>query len=103
MQVSCSEGMVAMGYTIKYEGCENGDCFESEPGKFPNCDGFMVSGTKADGDDLGFTVTGPDGSGCVTVHVPAGCTVLASVVKTGQCCEPGTAGSGSLSFCPPTC
>ena len=98
-----------MGYTVKHEGCEGDNCFESEPGKFPDCDGFLVAGTKADGDDVGFIVDGPDASGCVIIHVPSGCSVTASVVKTGSsaqgtgCCAAGPSGSGALVFCPPAC
>lgn len=109
MQVSCGDGIGAMGYTSKYEGCEGGNCFESDPGKFPDCDGFMVSGTKEDGDDLGFLVEGPDASGCVVIHVPSGCSITASVIKTGSsaqgtgCCVGGPSGSGALVFCPPAC
>lgn len=109
MQISCGGGTGAMGYTVKYEGCEGDNCFESDPGKFPDCDGFLVSGTKEDGEDLGFIVDGPDASGCVSIAVPSGCTVAASVVKTGNsaqgtgCCVAGPSGSGVLVFCPPAC
>lgn len=101
LQISCGGGPGAMGYTVKYEGCAGDDCFESDPGNFPKCNGFDVVGQPADGDDLGFLVEGPDASGCVTIHVPAGCTVLSSVVKGGQCCETGPTGSGALVFCKP--
>ena len=103
MQISCGDGPGAFGYTIKYEGCEGDNCFESDPGKFPKCDGFMVVGEKADGDELGFLAEGPDANGCVTIHVPAGCTVLASVIKGGQCCVDGPTGTGTLVFCKPIC
>lgn len=108
-QVSCGDGVAAMGYALKYEGCVGDECFESDPGKFPDCEGFMVSGDKADGDDLGFTVEGPNEANCVTVHVPEGCFVSASIVKYGSgsqstgCCQPGPTGSGAVLVCPPTC
>lgn len=101
LNVLCQEGQVAVSYTLKYEGCTGPDCFESDPGNFPACGGvFTPSGTPTDGDDLGFSATGPDASGCVTITVPADCTVTASAVKGGPDCCPGPTGSGALVFCP---
>jgi len=101
LNVQCTTGPVTTSYVLKFEGCQGPDCFESDPGAFPGCDGvFSPVGTKADGDDLGFTATGPDASGCVTINVPADCTVTASAIKGGQDCCPGPTGTGTLVFCP---
>ena len=101
LNVTCREGQVAVAYTIKYEGCQGADCFESDPGNFPACGGvFTPTGTPVDGDDLGFTTTGPDASGCVTINVPADCLVTASAIKGGPDCCPGPIGTGPLLFCP---
>ena len=101
LQITCGDGGAAVAYTIKYEGCVGSNCFENDPGNFPKCPGFEVEGQKEDGDDLGFTASGPNANGQVTIHVPAGCTVTASVVKGGQCCDPGPTGGGSLVFSKP--
>jgi hypothetical protein len=105
LNVECEDGMVAVPFTIKYEGCEAPDnCFESDPGNFPSCPFFIPAGDKTDGDSLGFTAFGPDPvTGCVTIEVPANCTVLDSAIKGGQDCCPGPSGTGTLVFCPPTC
>jgi hypothetical protein len=103
LQITCGDGPAAVAYTIKYEGCVGSNCFETEPGNFPKCPGFDVVGQKEDGDDLGFTASGPNANGQVTIHVPAGCTVTASVAKGGLCCESGPTGSGNLTFNKPNC
>ena len=103
LHVDCGEGAGSVAYTIKYEGCSGSNCFETEPGNFPKCPGFEVDGQKEDGDDLGFTASGPNANGQVTIHVPAGCVVTESVVKGGQCCEAGPTGGGSLVFSKPDC
>lgn len=102
MNITCGSGTNSTAYAIKYEGCtEPDDCFEPDPGNTPGCSGFRFAGTKTDGDDLGFLVAGPHPTtGCVTVRVPAGCTVLSSVIKKGQECWPGPSGNGDLRFCP---
>lgn len=84
---------------IKYE-VDSGE-FEDSPGSTPGCTFFTPVGTPADGDALGFTVSGPDQNGCLTVHVPAGCTIVASTaIKGGQDCCPGPGGSGDVVLCP---
>jgi len=105
LNVSCTEGPVTTNWVIKYEGCQGPDCFEEDPGSFPKCgDEFTPVGEKTDGDDLGFEVTGPHPvSRCVSITVPAGCTVTASAVKGGQLCCSGPSGTGVLVFCPPDC
>lgn len=101
LNIQCADGAVTTTYVIKFEGCSNSDCFEQDPGNFPDCDGvFTPSGTPADGDDLGFTVTGPDAQGCVHITVPENCEVLSSAIKGGQVCCAGPAGTGVLTFCP---
>jgi hypothetical protein len=101
LNVLCTQGQMAVSYTLKYEGCSGSNCFESDPGNFPACGGvFTAAGTKADGDTLGFSATGPNAAGCVTINVPAGCTVTSSAVKGGQDCCPGPTGTGALVFCP---
>lgn len=103
MNIVCTDGTVTTAYVIKYEGCAGDDCFEPDPGNFPKCTTFDPDGEKADGDELGFLVQGPNAAGCVKVTVPAGCEVLESAVKSGQCCQPGPTGTGTLTFCPPIC
>ena len=98
LQVTCGDGGQAVAFTIKYQGCQGSNCFEADPGSFPKCPGFEVEGQSADGDDLGFSASGPDANGRVTIHVPAGCVVTASVAKGGQCCESGPTGGGNLVF-----
>jgi hypothetical protein len=104
MNITCGGvGQSSTAYSIKYEGCtEPDDCFESDPGRTPGCTGlFDFEGTATDGDNLGFLVAGPHPTtGCVTVRVPAGCTVLESVIKKGNECWPGPTGNGDLQFCP---
>jgi hypothetical protein len=90
-------------YFIKWE--DDDEEFEDDPGKAPKCEAvFEPTGTKADGDNLGFTTNGPHpASRCVEVIVPPGCAVVASAVKGGQRCCDGETGTGSLVFCPPDC
>jgi hypothetical protein len=102
LNVDCG-GRRSTGYSIKYEGCTApDDCFETDPGRTPGCEGlFDFEGVETDGDALGFVVDGPHpDTGCVTIIVPAGCTVTESVIKKGQECCPGPRGSGTLIFCP---
>jgi hypothetical protein len=103
LNVECEDHTVSVPYTIKYEGCEGTDCFESDPGKFPKCDFFTASGQKTDGDSLGFTAVLDPNTRCVTIIVPADCVVLNSAIKGGQECCPGPSGTGTLVFCPPNC
>lgn len=103
LNVSDGQGPRSTAYSIKYEGCTApADCFESDPGATPGCEGIFASeGQATDGDDLGFLVEGPDPeTGCVTIHVPEGFTVTESVIKKGETCCPGPTGSGALIFCP---
>jgi hypothetical protein len=104
LNVTCTHPVTA-SYVIKYEGCTGDDCFESDPGRFPACDGqFEPEGEKTDGDELGFDVTGPDPTTrCVEIVVPLGCTVHESAVKGAQLCCEGPTGTGTLEFCPPDC
>ena len=104
LNVVCEDDtLVTVPYTIKFEGCDGTDCFESDPGQFPDCPFFTPMGEKTDGDSLGFTASLDPNTRCVTINVPAGCTVLNSAVKGGQECCPGPAGTGTLVFCPPNC
>ena len=101
LNITCLDGGANSLYTIKYEGCVGDNCFESDPGNFPKCNFFTATGSKADGDGLGFVANGPSGKGVVSIHVPPGCTVTSSAVKGGQCCNPGPTGTGVLLFYPP--
>ncbi|MGH2572305.1 MAG: twin-arginine translocation signal domain-containing protein [Actinomycetota bacterium] len=104
LNVECEdESLVSVPYTIKFEGCEGTDCFESDPGKFPSCDFFAPAGEKTDGDGLGFTAVLDPTTRCVTITVPADCEVINSAIKGGQDCCPGPSGTGDLVFCPPNC
>lgn len=104
LNVECEdESQAAVPYTIKFEGCEGTDCFESDPGKFPDCAFFTPTGEKTDGDSLGFEASFDPETRCVTITVPAGCTVQNSAIKGGQECCPGASGTGALVFCPPDC
>lgn len=103
MNVTCS----GVQWVLKLE-C-NGRCeFEDDPFSFPSCDEgnppvFLPDpdGEKEDGDKLGFTFSGPDGDGCVTVVVPEDCIVDSSAIKTGHTCCPGAKeGIGTLVYCP---
>lgn len=101
MNVMCPSG----DFHIKLE-C-NATCdWEEDPGRFPDCDEgpdpvFTPEGKKADGGALGFEFIGPDPvTGCVTVIVPLGCTVLDSAIKGGVNCPCSEGGTG-LVFCPP--
>lgn len=102
MNVDCGRGRNAVAYSIKYEGCTApDDCFESDPGATPGCEGFTLDGRATDGDDLGFIVEGPDPeTGCVTITAPTGCVVTQSVIKKGQTCCPGPRGGGTQVYCP---
>jgi hypothetical protein len=90
MNVTCN----GSPFFIKWEA---GGGFEDDPGAAPHCESlFTPTGTKADGAALGFTATGPAPNGCVTIGVPAGCTINSAVVfGGGDCC----AQSGPV-FCP---
>jgi hypothetical protein len=97
-------------FFIKYETdeCKDSggvDCFEDEPKAVPSCELlFTPTGTKADGEDLGFSASTPDPvTGAVTVTVPLDCTVDQTAVKGGTECCPGTTGAGDLVFSPPNC
>lgn len=103
LNVTCQEDTVSVPFTIKFEGCEGPDCFESDPGKFPKCDFFAAAGEKTDGDTLGFAAVLDPSTRCVTITVPADCQVANSAIKGGQECCPGASGTGTLVFCPPNC
>jgi hypothetical protein len=103
LNIESGRGRNKTGYSIKYEGCTApDDCFESDPGATPGCEGiYSADGTSTDGDILGFVVDGPHPTtGCVNITVPAGYTVTDSVIKKGQECCPGPTGTGTLVFCP---
>jgi hypothetical protein len=106
LNVTCA----GTAYFIKYETdpCKDSggaDCFEDDPGKATSCEIFFTpTGTKADGEDLGFIGSLPDpGTGDVTITVPLGCTVDESAVKGGGDCCPGPTGTGDLAFSSPAC
>lgn len=97
-------------FFIKYEtdACiDSGgvDCFEDGPKAVPDCELlFTPTGTKADGEDLGFSGSLPNpATGAVTITVGPGCTVDQSVVKKAHDCCPGPTGSGDLVFPVPSC
>jgi hypothetical protein len=85
-------------FFIKYD--QDADDFESSPSAVPFCESVITpNATSADGDDLGFTASAPDANGCITITVPAGCTVTASAVKGSTNCCAGATGTGALVFC----
>lgn len=103
LNVECDDGLVSVPYTIKFEGCERANCFESDPGKFPECAFFTPLGEKTDGDSLGFRAVFDPSTRCVTIRTPSTCRVVNSAVKGSHECCPGPAGTGTLLFCPPRC
>ncbi|GIU91958.1 MAG: hypothetical protein KatS3mg011_0864 [Acidimicrobiia bacterium] len=70
-------------FFIKWEA---GKGWEDRPGATPGCP-FIPYPKKANGGDLGFSVSGPDEFGQVTITPPANCRIDAAVVKGGQYCD----------------
>jgi hypothetical protein len=100
--VPCSPGIsfialnVTCGETKYFIKWEEGSGWEDSPGATPGCV-FTPNPNKANGGDLGFTVSGPDEFGQVTITPPGNCTIDHAVVKGGQICQTQT---GPTFTCP---